>query len=584
MNNNYLKEEYFINSIDIKNLTLHIEKNIKDFLNKIPSSDQERKIIELLNEFKDKSTSGDPEARSIVKNRIKNILLNSFNIYKIIDDKLEDIIIYESIKIDDNSELIDYMLPFDNPSKLTTEEKFIIILFKNFNLGKNNKDESFKSIIEKYDIFKKCRKTDFYESINYEISKEDIDLIYNKENIKLNFSDKVEIITQILYQNIFGLKEIDILAYSDVNEVGFSKDGEYVYCWCDDKYWLSFIKFDAETARIIQEHAISFDKNAPQLDESNPEVLCRRADNARITVTQKPYFSARNLCIRIFNKDNDSFSDLITFDKLRTMLTTLVKVGEGVCLQGNLGVGKTTTMKLLFEILDDNLHIGTVEDYFEQHNMDKYPYKRIVEGQSLDNKSLLDVVKTLLRMSVDVADLGEVRDGEALFAFIQLVLSVSVGAWFTTHVVNPDKTVPRLKNMLISTGKYFSEQSAVMDIIHSINIILQHEIINGNRLITQAVEIIPLVDTSSKVDYHLNTDKDTLEKMFYLQQIQSNPSNMYMLNPIMEYANGEYKFLNYPSKRMINKAKLNKESWSYMLSLLNLIEKDTGKPFEGGDR
>ena len=170
--------------------------------------------------------------------------------------------------------------------------------------------------------------------------------------------------------------------------------------------------------------------------------------------------------------------------------------------------------------------------------MEKYPYKRIVEGQAVNGKNLLDVVKTLLRMSVDVANIGEVRDGNALFAFIQLVQSVSVAAWFTTHITNPETTVPRLKNMLIGTGRYFSEQSAVMDIVHYINMIFQHEIINGQITITKVVEIVPLVAVSSDGEYDIETSREQLEKLFYIHQMRSNPYNMFRLNTIMQTEDG----------------------------------------------
>jgi len=359
--------------------------------------------------------------------------------------------------------------------------------------------------------------------------------------------------------------------------VGFSNNGRYVYCWCGKKIWLSFLQISENDARVIQDRAISFEKHCPQLDVSHPEILCHRGDGARLTVTQKPYFSARNLCIRIFNQSSTDFNDLITVDKLRTLIIALVKSGESICLQGGLGSGKTTTMNAMYELLDDLLHIGTVEDYFEQHVMEKYPFKRIVEGQAVNGKDLLDVVKTLLRMSVDVANIGEVRDGNALFAFIQLVQSVSVAAWFTTHITNPETTVPRLKNMLIGTGRYFSEQSAVMDIVHYINMIFQHEIIDGRIAITKVVEIVPLVAASSDCEYGIETDGDQLEKLFYIQQIQSNPYNIFRLNTIMQAEDGGARFVNYPSRRMIEKAKKSSESWKYLKGLIRLIEADTGK-------
>lgn len=554
-----------------------MEKYIYSYMNSDPSEEQERKIVLLLREYKEKSTSGIAEARNVVKAYIRNTLLTGFNIfYQDQNGLLEDRCMFEGVSVSEDNSLIDEIMPFDQSDKLTAREKFEIILYKNTGIAGGIRDDSFIKLISTYDLYGKVRRSEYYSSERYEYDKTDIDYIFQCENYSLSFKDKVEIITQRLYEEIFGLKHIDILAYSNVNEVGFANNGRYIYCWCGKKIWLSFMEMSESEARVIQDRAISFEKHCPQLDVSHPEVLCHRGDGARITVTQKPYFSARNLCIRVFNQSASGFMDLIGDNRLRVLVTALVKSGESICLQGGLGSGKTTTMNVMYELLEDFLHIGTVEDYFEQHVMEKYPGKRIVEGQAVNDKELVDVVKTMLRMSVDVANIGEVRDGNALYAFIQLVQSVSVAAWFTTHITNPETTVPRLKNMLTGTGRYFSEQSAVMDIIHCINMIFQHEIIDGRIMITKVVEIVPLVSTSSEFDYSSEQDPEKLRRLYYLQQIQNNPYNMFRLNTIMRTDAGNTRFVSYPSRRMLEKAGKSRTAWEYTEKLVEMVHKDTG--------
>jgi Flp pilus assembly CpaF family ATPase len=483
------------------------------------------------------------------------------------------------IKVAEDNDYIDHILPFENAEKLTAEEKFYIILYLNRS-SVEDRSQAFKELIKKYDIYNKRRgdaKGSWqYTSNRYEYNREDIDFIYYKEleGKVLCFADKVEIVVQILYQNIFGLMCLDSLAYADVNEIGYSDDGRYVYCWCDIKIWLSFLVLTKEEARVMQDRAISFDKDAGQLDESSPEKLCYRGDLARITVTQQPYSSSRNLCIRIFNQRHLGIKELLPDEELLTAVTALVRSGASICMQGSLGSGKTTTMSALYELLDDSLHIGIIEDFFEQHIMQKYPYKRIVELKSLLNKSMEDAVKTILRLSVDVADLGEVRSGEALYSILQLIQSVSMAAWFTVHVANPETTVSRFKNLLLGTGRYHTEQSAVMDIVNFVNLIFQHNIINGKRVITEIVEIVPMVGTVLEYgfDINLNTDNKTLQNMYYIQQIQNNPNNMFRLNRIMDARDGIPKFVNPPSEHILKKAKLNKDSWAYMERFLKLVE------------
>lgn len=578
-------QQLILKCLDIDMLCKQIEKNFEIFIIKQPENDQMKKIISILKKYKDSSTSGNAEDRDILKAHIKTDLLTSFNMYNVLEDgSLTDIPMCRDIKIQEENYYIDHIIPFEDAEQLTVEEKFYIILYLS-RTHENGRSQAFKNLIKKYDLYNKQRcdaKGDWkYTSNRYEYNEEDIDFIYNNElkGKPLSFADKVEIVVQILYQNIFGLMCLDILAYSDINEIGFSDDGRYVYCWCDIKVWLSFLKLTKDDARVIQDRAISFDKDAGQLDESSPEKLCYRGDLARITVTQQPYSSARNLCIRIFNQRHLEIKELLPGQELLTAVTALVRSGASICMQGSLGTGKTTTMSALYELLDDSLHIGIVEDFFEQHIMQKYPSKRIVELKSLQNKSMEDAVKTILRLSVDVADLGEVRSGEALYSVLQLIQSVSMAAWFTVHVSNPETTVSRFKNLLLGTGRYHTEQSAVMDIVNYINIIFQHSIINGKRVITEIVEVVPMVNTAFEhgFDINLNTDEKALQKLYYIQQIQNNPNNMYRLNRIMDARDGIPKFINPPTDYILRKAKSNKDSWIYMERLLELIENQKKK-------
>ncbi len=573
-------QEQLSKYLDIHILCKQIEHNFEAFLLMQPENEQMKKIIHILKVYKDSSTSGNPEDRNVLKAHIKTMLLTGFHIYELYEDGgLGEQPIFKSVRIEEGNGTINHILPFDNPAQLTAEEKFLIVLYLNEE-SEQRQSQAFKNLLRKYDIYIKKREDSKgnwrYVSGRYEYSLEDLDSMFSAElqRKRLSFSDKLEIIAQLIYQRLFGLLLLDVLAYSDVNEVGFGNDGKYIYCWSDIKVWLSFLELSKEEARMVQDRAISFDSNSGQLDESSPEKLCYRGDLARITVTQEPYSSARNLCTRIFNQRHLGIKELIPQEEVLTAITALVRSGASICMQGSLGTGKTTTMSALFELLDDSLHIGIVEDFFEQHIMQKYRNKRIVELKSLYNKSLEDAVKTILRLSVDVADLGEVRSGEALYSALQLIQSVSMAAWFTAHVANPETTIPRFKNMLLGTGRYQTEQSAVADIVNYVNLIFQHNIVDGRRVITEIVEVVPMVSTSFDYDFSLDlsTDKELLEKLYFIQQIQSNPSNMYRLNRIMDARDGVPRFVNPPSEHILKKARGNPAAWSYMESFLDIVK------------
>jgi hypothetical protein len=75
-------------------------------------------------------------------------------------------------------------------------------------------------------------------------------------------------------------------------------------------------------------------------------------------------------------------------------------------------------------------------------------------------------------------------------------------------------------------------------------------------------------------DLNIDTDIEKLQRLYYIQQIQNNPNNMYRLNKIMDARDGIPKFLNMPSEQILKRAKSNKDSWNYMEKFLDLIVKN----------
>lgn len=548
------------------------KKNIEDIVSGADGEDNVQ-LIKLISQSMENSTNGDLKERERFKQYLKTRLLTGINIFDFRTSKREPEFI-ETLVLENSKDLLDNIMPFNNSKLLTPRDKFEILLHKYRSINNIGYDKAFKLLKEKYPSYIKRSIKRKISNKWFEYTAEDIEKIYQEENISLNSDEKADIITNRLYSEIFGLGCIDILAYSDVNEVGISNDGKYIYCWEGEKIHLSFLELTEKQTMIIQDRSISFDRKVGQLDSNNCEVLCYRKDNARITAAQPPYSSSRVLCIRIFNQSTSTFSDVVKDEKQQELIINLIKIGSNIVLQGELGAGKTTGMQTLLEILDDRLHIGTVEDYFEQHNRLKYLNKRVVEFQTTENKDLMDAIMTLFRMSVDVASIGEARDGVALFGFIQLAQAIANSTLFTTHVASPEDSVPRFKNMLISTGKYHSEQAAVTDIVNYINIIFQHKIIDNKRYISEIVEVVPLMDRQLSHDLSMNTDIELLQKMAYIQQIQQNPMYMYRLNPLMVLENGVLKFKNLPSKYTIEKSRKNSETQQMMQELLELMKQN----------
>jgi len=554
--------------ITIDRLIPQVGRKISKFLELDHRDQQLLEQKRMLIRLKDFSTSGDTDSRKIVKEYIKSILITGFELYSIdLSGRLTDRVEVEHFAFHPEDLNINLVIPFNNPKEIKVEDKFGILLQA---LGDDEAMGNDTGIIR---LLQDCEQKN-----SGIITTEDIESSFKKANPQLTDFEKLDYVAQKIYEELYGLKSIDVLAYSDINEVGFSNDGEYVYLWADRKLHLSFLSFDVEAARIIQERAISFDKSVGALNENNPEVLCHRYDGARVTVTQKPYFSARNCCIRIFNKNQVGFERLIEDERLKMLTNALVKTGQSMILQGGLGTGKSTFMSVLYELLDKDLHIGLLEDMFELHIMQKYgKHRRVIEAQRTVNKSLKNGVETFLRMSVDVAGLGEARSGEALFSFIQLVQSVSIAAWMTGQVNCPENTVPRLKNLLMGTGIYSDEVAAANDIVHNINFIVQNSILDGKRYVSEVCEIIPNGELArfGRNDFSVY-NLESLQKEYYIQQLKKDISNSYTLNRIFDNRKGQAVFVNYPSQKFVDRAARFPKCEEILKKLFQEIRKDIG--------
>ena len=106
-------------------------------------------------------------------------------------------------------------IPFDIPSLLTSQDKFDILLYM---YKKDFGYEALTQIIKKYNLAtlkyvageaKPC----------YVITKEEIDEIFEKEDLTLSFQDKLNVLVQRIYQHYKGYSSIDEIRDMNIDGV-----------------------------------------------------------------------------------------------------------------------------------------------------------------------------------------------------------------------------------------------------------------------------------------------------------------------------------------------------------------------------
>jgi len=96
-------------------------------------------------------------------------------------------------------------IPFDIPSLLTAQDKFDILIYcykKEFGY------EALTELIKKYNLAT-LKYVEGETKPSYVITSNEIEEIYEKENIVLSFSDKLEVVVQRIYQHYKGYSSID---------------------------------------------------------------------------------------------------------------------------------------------------------------------------------------------------------------------------------------------------------------------------------------------------------------------------------------------------------------------------------------
>ena len=316
-------------------------------------------------------------------------------------------------------------IPFDLPSLLTPQDKFDIILYT---YQKEFGYEALTQIIKKYDLAT-LKYVQGEAKPSYVITSEEIEEIYEKENISLSFSDKVNVVVQRIYQHYKGYSSIDEIRDMNIDGVsgGVSglpesflsqvaqTDGDYLNQVLDkrvpracDSIWiffqgksirLEFLSFgtESELKRVCQN--IYKYNNPGQLSDTNGYKINEMKDGSRVVVVRPSFSETWAFFVRKFDVKRATLEQLITFegkDQAINLLKFLVKGARIISLTGEQGCGKTTMLMGMIENIYETMNIRVQETAFELHLRKIYPTRNILtfrETDTISGQEGLDVQK-----------------------------------------------------------------------------------------------------------------------------------------------------------------------------------------------
>ncbi len=301
-----------------------------------------------------------------LKKALKGCTYGDVNDKKYVKELIYDLLAQE-YGVDETN--ISKAIPFDVPSLLTAQDKFDILIYT---FKKEFGYEALSEMIKKYNL-DVLKYVEGEAKPSYVITEQEINDIFEKENITLSFSDKLSVVVQRIYQHYKGYSTIDEIRDMNIDGVsgGVSglpesflsqvaqTDGDYLSQIAEhkvpracDSIWimfrgksirLAFLSFgtEAELKRVCQN--IYKYNNPGQLSDTNGYKINEMKDGSRVVVVRPSMSETWAFFVRKFDVKRAALEQIVHGpgkEEAIELLKYLVKGARIISLTGEQGCRK----------------------------------------------------------------------------------------------------------------------------------------------------------------------------------------------------------------------------------------------------
>lgn len=499
---------------------------------------------------------GDVGEKEFIKDYMKDLLQKHLNI---------------------NERTAEKVIPFSDINKLSGQDKGEILLY---HYKKPHGGNAFAKMVDENHI---NIEKEYEDGVYHEITTDDIGTVYATVLPNLSYVDKLEIITQRIYQKAKGLGVADELRdqscldgvsggisgivdkdYNYLEEIILDKEEKHNYrhdsvavLLRGNTIRLSYLSFGSkrELERVCKN---IYRYDAPYyLSGLRGKIVAEDKKGNRITVARPPFADSWKFFVRKAESSMHMTIEELLNDKgnqipINVMKYTIIGLMVSV-ITGNMGTGKTTILKAIIKYIDATFNIRVQEDIFETHFDKLFPQRNISTFRRTDTISMEEGVEFIRRTDGDVIILGEIieQTQAAVFFLIAKITSLTM---CTCHPMTVQKMIEFFRDALKSTGQFSSEEEAEKQVVETIRWNFHTEKIRkgpqkGHRYLERITEIIPLKEDEMPDDVSL---KDAA--LLYLKK---KISKKYVTKDIVVYEDGEYVVKNSISEDSLKKIRNN---------------------------
>lgn len=564
-------------------------EHIKESLDAITRAN----LLELgLNEVEYKKQAN---KRLVLKKALKNCMHGSIE-----DKQFVKAFIYDILSAYIPRDRLGSAIPFDNPFLLSVKEKFFILLHE---YKKRYGQDALAVLIESngLDLEKKLSDDD---SPCYIITAREIEELYERESPVLSHEDKLEIITQAVYEKYKGLGVIDEIRDMNIDGVSGGVSGvtdadfygpssgwpsrepaqkvprSYESIWIffrGKTIKLDFLSFESEKElRRVCQNIYRYNRGG-QLSEATGYRVNEMKDGSRVLVVRPPFSESWAFFVRKFHIRDVTLEGLIT-DKGAELPVSLIKYLVKGCMitaiTGQQGSGKTTLLMAMVRHIYPTLTLRVQEMAFELHLRKLYPERNILtfrETENISGQEGLDIQK---KTDGSVNILGEVATDPVAAWMVQMAQVASLFTLFTHHAKTTRDLVYSLRNSLLKCEMFNNEKIAEQQVVSVLDfdIHLARDF-RGKRYIERITEIIelpaqkpyPQAFREAKTMAQKQTDFMETTAEFYAR-MTDRPS--FETRNIIEFQDGEYRIVNPISREKVRR-------------MLQAMSQEDGEAFSG---
>ncbi len=608
-----------------------ISSTIRQQLKDLDLTEQQAKQREILKtelrEAQYNAAHGDSKAKKFLKHQIIRIITDKRGKVFVTDTTIESVIPFslpKALKIRDKFAILLYyytnMLEHEVIDKKTKKKKMMPYGGAGIQkmIADNNLDAKLEARDEDGDIITYIddNGNEVPELLDfYDITSERIEAAYQRVivdgKIILTYQDKLNLLSQRIFEDQFALGVADTLLDTTVDEVQGGVNGipagkyeieddeiqnaEYSYksLWIVNhgkKIKVSALSFGSQEELMRVTQNIYKYEPPETLSKNAGKVVATMKNGARVVVFRDPFQLGPGFIVRKFDSAPSVAPDALIKDLGADIpiisAKWLVKALFNIAITGEQGTGKTTWLKSIVRFIRADFSIRTMELTRELNLNFTYPRRNILSFVETDYISAQDGLDFLKKTSADITIIGEVASAIAAAWIIQTAKVASRMALFTHHAKTAYDLIVAIRNNVMECGNFTNEKSVDRMVAECINVNMHFENESGHRYMERITYIKPVFGEEYPVPDLSKSDNIERDRILNEDEFRKRLTDRqtFVWKDVVRYNKelDRYQFLGFEDE-MIKKIKANvsehefaqfKKDYRYLLELEEQLQKE----------